>query len=381
MPRLVNIFLRGAADGLSLLAPVADPLYRTARPTLALGEDDVLDVGVDGFGLHPGAPRLAELARGGEVCFVPAAGFDGQNRSHFASQALLEASVDEAGAADGGAGWLGALFQAEAGGDPAPFRGVAVGAVSTPMSFSGTADALAVPEPGALRLGLLRRSPKGRGGGYEVVDSPLTPDAAMLVEDWREETAAPQAAVVGATSAVSVMERMAEGSVAAVDPAPFGSGETAARFAAASALLDADLGTEVVQVDLGGWDTHNAQGTLDGVFAALVAGLDAGIGGLVDRHAGAGGGLVIVVMTEFGRRVQENASGGTDHGRGGLAMVVGDGVAGGLRGTWPGLAELDDGDVRAVNDLRVVQAEVAAAVFGVDAARRGSGEPLGLFDH
>ena len=169
--------------------------------------------------------------------------------------------------------------------------------------------------------------------------------------------------------------------------AAFGDGPTAATFAAASAIIDAGLDTEVVQIDLGGWDTHKSQGTVDGTFADLAAGLDAGLGGLFARHGGSvsgkegglDGGLVVTVMSEFGRRLQENASGGTDHGRGGLALVIGADVAGGLHGTWPGLAELADGDVQAVNDLRVLQSEVAMHVFGAKVPVPADAAPLNLF--
>lgn len=383
MPRLVTVFLRGGADGLSLLAPVADPAYRRARPTQALTPGAVLDVGLDGFGLHPAATRLAAHFRAGRVAAVPAAGFEGQTRSHFEAQARLETGGPPS-AGDPPSGWLGRVLARGQGATPAPWRGVAVGTVAVPPSLWGTGDALGAPAPDALRLGALR--PAARLGGYEVIDSPLSPVLDALADDWAAAVGGPPVAGVGAAAAVEVVERLRTTRLTVPDPRSFGEGETAAAFAAASALLDAEWGTEVVQIDLGGWDTHDAQGTLDGTFAALVAGLDAGVGALVDRHGGGDDGLVVTVITEFGRRLQENASRGTDHGRGGLALVVADGVAGGLRGAWPGLAELDEGDVRAVNDLRTLQSEVVARVTGwsggeLDAVvpRPAAAPPLGIF--
>jgi uncharacterized protein (DUF1501 family) len=379
MPRLVNVFLRGGADGLSLLAPVGDPAYHAARPTQALGDTVVLDVGIDGFGLHPAAPRLAEMVRAGSAALVPAAGYGGQTRSHFESQAILETAVGDDGmvVAGAGVGWLGRLVDAGASKSPAPFRAVAVGSVSVPPSLWGTGDSLGVPDPAALRLGALRPA-RRRRGSYEVLDSPLAPDPSATLTAWGG-TGVPPVAARGAATAVDVLDRLRHEPIEPGDPAAFGDSPASATFAAASALLDAGLGTEVVQVDLGGWDTHNAQGTSDGTFAELVAGLDAGLATLVQRHAGRDGGLVIAVTTEFGRRVQENASGGTDHGRGGLAIVLGDGVLGGLRGSWPGLADLDNGDVRAVNDLRVVQSEIADHIFGTATPTAKGASPLGLF--
>lgn len=379
MPRLVNVFLRGAADGLSLLAPVGDPAYRRARPTLALDESTTLDVELGVLRLHRAAPRLAELARGGSVAFVPAAGFPGQTRSHFQSQAMLESAVGADGSkVKTGTGWLGSLLAVGAHTTPQPFRGVAVGAVSVPPSLWGCSDVLSAPVLDALRLGELRPA-RSKRGSYQVLDSPLTPDISSVQAGWRDPAGAPAVAVGGAAAAVLVLDRLSGSSITTGDTTAFGEGEVAASFAAASALLVSDLGVELVQIDVGGWDTHQAQGVVDGRFAALVADLDAGIGGLVQRHGGRNGGLVVTVMSEFGRRVQENASGGTDHGHGGLALVIGDGVAGGLRGRWPGLAELDQGDVVAANDLRVLQSEVAAEVFGATLPIPGGAARLGLF--
>lgn len=379
MTRLVNVFLRGAADGLSLLSPVGDPAYRRARPTLALDDETTTDIGIDGFRLHRSAVRLAEFAKAGNVAFVPAAGFPGQSRSHFEAQALLESATGPDGSrvADG-AGWLGRLLAERAGSTVQCFRGVAVGSVSLPPSMRGSADALSAPALAALRLGAIRPA-KNLRGTYKVVDSPLSPDIGSLTAAWSVSAGSPAASVAGTAAAQAVLDRLDGAPIELGDTAAFGEGEEASLFASASALLDADLGTEVVQVDLGGWDTHNEQGVTDGKFAELVGALDTGLGALLDRHSGRDGGLVVTVMTEFGRRVQENASGGTDHGRGGLALVLGDGVAGGLRGTWPGLDDLDDGDVRAVNDLRVLQAEVAAEVFGITTPTPDGTAPLGLF--
>lgn len=379
-PRLVNVFLRGAADGLSLFAPIGDPTYHRARPTQALAAGAALDVGIDGFGLHPGAPRIAELVRSGHVALIPAAGYDSQTRSHFESQAILETAVDSHGKVDRvtGTGWLGELLEAKAASTAAPFRGVAVGSVSVPLSLFGTADTLGAPDPSALRLGALRPA-RNRRGTYQVLDSELIPDSVAARHAWDASHDAPRVAIGGVDAAVSVLDELGRHPIDSGDASPYGNGPAAATFAAAGAILDAGLGTEVVQIDLGGWDTHHDQGTEKGRLADLVAGLDAGLGALFQTHTDRDGGVVIAVMTEFGRRVQENASGGTDHGHGGVALVVGNGVAGGMRGSWPGLEDLDNGDVQAVNDLRVVQSEIAAHVFGAATPTLHGAKPLGIF--
>lgn len=380
MTRLVNVFLRGAADGLSLLVPIAEPAYYAARPTQAVDETAVLDVGIDGFGLHPAARQLAEVARSGHLALVPAAGYGGQTRSHFQSQAILESAVDRQGVASTGSqtGWLGSILEARSSATSSPFRGVAIGSVSVPPSLWGTNDSLGIPDPTALRLGSISPS-RGKRGSYQILDAEFVPDPMALQRHWDDVVGVPDVARSGVAAASAVLDRIHDDPIIKTNTATFGDGPTAATLAAASAILDAGLGTEVVQIDLGGWDTHKDQGTSDGVFADLLASLDAGIGALFEKYRGAADGVVISVLTEFGRRVQENASGGTDHGRGGLALILGDHVAGGLHGTWPGLDDLDSGDVRAVNDLRVVQSEVAQHAFGLSIPTPDGARPLELF--
>ena len=113
--------------------------------------------------------------------------------------------------------------------------------------------------------------------------------------------------------------------------------------------------------DLGGWDEHDAMGSPtdpNGNQTRLVAGLDAAIGAFFDWIGGAAARTTVIVTTEFGRRIALNGSGGTDHGRGMVMMVLGGGVNPGVHGDWPGLVDTDAGDVRVVNDHRRVLAEV-----------------------
>jgi uncharacterized protein (DUF1501 family) len=170
----------------------------------------------------------------------------------------------------------------------------------------------------------------------------------------------------------------AAGTATGLEPAaPAGAAEVAG-LADTLTVLKGGLGTEVAVLDLGGWDTHTAQGVQDGAFGRLAGSLDVAI----DTALGAIPDLTVVVLSEFGRRVAPNSSGGCDHGRGGVAVVAGPTVAGGLKGDWPGLGALDEGDVPVVNDLRVLMAEVTAAVLGRDPEQvldEVPGAELGLF--
>ena len=122
-------------------------------------------------------------------------------------------------------------------------------------------------------------------------------------------------------------------------------------------------------VDLGGWDMHTQMGTAtEGDFMKLTQGLAEGLATFLKDLGPATDTTTVLVMSEFGRRVEQNASGGTDHGHGGVAMVMGAGVKGGLKGRWEGLATLDQGDVPGTNDYRDLLAEVCMKRFGLSEA-------------
>ena len=125
-------------------------------------------------------------------------------------------------------------------------------------------------------------------------------------------------------------------------------------------LIRADVGLEVACVDLGGWDTHEEQGGVEGQFANLLEELGAGLAAFYEDVADRSDRLTVVTMSEFGRKLEENASGGTDHGRGGSMLVMGGSVRGGVHTVWPSLAPaaLDDGDLAITTDFRDVLSEI-----------------------
>ena len=362
---LVAVFLRGGMDGLSLLPPLGEARYADLRPTLRVPEVQVLPVD-DRFGLHPALPRLAEHAADGRVAFVPAAALVGQSRSHFEAQFRAERAQPPSGETPAG-GWLGRALAATGDGAANPFRGVSFGQPLTPMLLAGSADVIAGASLDAVRLG-------GRRGAR-------TADAEVLRRLWVEGASGPlREASVAAFTALDRAAALARGSTdgSGADPAEDPAAAEPGAVADTVRVLRSDLGTEVAVLNLGGWDHHRDEGVLDGQFAALAGGLDRTLDTLLRQAPAA----TILVLSEFGRRVAENASAGTDHGRGGVVIVAGAGVRGGVHGAWPGLDDLDDGDVPAANDVRAVQAEVARAVLGAEAAKVVPGAPaeLGLLE-
>lgn len=351
MNQVVVVFLRGGADGLSLLAPIGDPDYPAARGSIAL--DPTTALPVDGsFALHPNLAQLASRVGSGGVALVPAVGIPELSRSHFDAQFRTE----EGGAAQGsgdGAGWLGRYLRATAGGTAEqgsnPYRGVCFGQAGLPHVLAGTPDAIAASSLSGLRLG------PGRTAAPAALEESMRSMWAQADSQWASDALSGFEAID--TAATLISDESDTGGF------PGGrSGTPDHGVADTIATASADVGTEVAVVNIGGWDTHDNQGTADGTFAGLVTQLDAALSSLRDGLPEA----TVVVVSEFGRRIAQNSSGGCDHGRGGLAVVEGPEVAGGVHGDWTALADSDGGDVRVVNDVRVVMAEISESVLGAE---------------
>jgi uncharacterized protein (DUF1501 family) len=329
---------------------------------LALSAGSVLPV-ADGFGLHPQLTALHRRIGEGTVALVPASGIPGLSRSHFEAQFRVESAAGPEGAGTT-TGWLGRHLAAGETDAPNPWRGVSFGQAARPQLLAGSRDTLAGTSLTAL-------TPSGR-----LRDDPEALRMAVVYEQLLEQMW--EAAPDGDLRTAARSGLAAAGTATGLEPAaPAGAAEVAG-LADTLTVLKGGLGTEVAVLDLGGWDTHTAQGVQDGAFGRLAGSLDVAI----DTALGAIPDLTVVVLSEFGRRVAPNSSGGCDHGRGGVAVVAGPTVAGGLKGDWPGLGALDEGDVPVVNDLRVLMAEVTAAVLGRDPEQvldEVPGAELGLF--
>lgn len=350
MGPLIVVFLRGGADGLSLAPPTGDADYASVRSGLAVAEGaaNLLD---GTFAMHPALGELHARFVRGEVALVPACGIPELSRSHFDAQFRVEEAGKSSGSGDG-TGWLGRHLASSAG-DTNPFRGVSFGQAGVPRLLAGSADVVTATTLTGLSIGNGRLDP-----------FPQFTDT--LEEMWATSASPIKAAAVSGFGALRTASSISAGGS---DGRDHGVADTVA-------TLNAGVGAEVAVVNIGGWDTHDNQGTNDGAFASLAADLDGSIDALMAGVPGA----TVVVITEFGRRVAPNSSGGCDHGRGSLVVVAGPEVNGGVKGDWPGLSDLDEGDVRTVNDIRVVMAEVTGAVLGTDPAQVVPESPGGSLD-
>jgi len=337
---LVVLFLRGGADGLDLVPPVGDDDYHRARPTLAVRARDAIRLD-DRFGLHPELAELEPLFRDGLLAVIHAVGSDDATRSHFSAQDLAEQ-----GAPSAAGGWVGRWLRRR-GGD-GPLAAVAIG------------PALAESLRGAPAASTLR-SLADLCGAAQGLHGPL---AGLYAADPLLAQSAHDA-VAAAHRLAGLRTRPAAGADYPSDD-PCGPG-----LADIAALIKAEVGLRAACLDLAGWDSHFVQATvLASRRRTLARGLAAFARDLGPRLATTS----VVVMSEFGRRVGENASRGTDHGRGGVAFVLGGGTPGGLHCRWPGLAHsvLDGpGDLPMVHHLRDVIAPVLR--------RHGEEDPAAVF--
>jgi uncharacterized protein (DUF1501 family) len=351
-PILVVIFLRGGADGLSLIAPSGDANYVAARHAKLRvprkGDDAGLrlkEANADAdFRFHSRARSLSELFGAGELAVIHAAGLKDGTRSHFDAEDRMERAAPGAGNADGGwlARWLGAVKP------EGILPALAVGPAA-PDSFSGASGVVVAREIEAMRL----------VPGHPYRKGVLA--ALGLLSD--EPSFGPTAARLLSLSGTIEARAALDGNGALKPYATAGDypddNELASGLRTVAQTIKLDIGLRVASVDFGGWDTHVDQA---GEFPQLVENLSSALmafwrdlGPLQERVA-------VVTMSEFGRRLKSNESGGTDHGHGNAMMVLGGSVRGGrMLGAWPGLAHdaLDLGaDLAITTDYRDVLADV-----------------------
>lgn len=310
---LVAVFLRGGADGLSLVAPLEDDAYHRARPRLGIKKKEA--IALDGFfGLHPLLRDLEPAWKEGDLAIIHGAGSEDQTRSHFEAQDLMEHGGLAAG------GWVGRFLRAR----PQPASGalscVAVGR-TMPESLMGAPSATVMETLDTFALG---------------GDSPAL--ARELQKLYALETDGLGSAARDTFDALDRLNAMRAKPYQPERGAEYAADSFAQGLLQIARLIKAGVGLEAASIDLDGWDSHFVQGS---VLEPLLTRLGKGLAAFRrDLGPEAMTRTTIVVMTEFGRRVRENTSFGTDHGRGSVMWVLGGGVNGGrVHGPWPGLSD------------------------------------------
>ncbi len=349
--RMIVVFLRGAVDGLSVVAPYAEPDYARHRPTIALPVPGATDglIDLDGhFGLHPALAPLMPLWQGGRLAFVHASGSPDPTRSHFDAQDYMESGTP--GMKRTADGWMNRLL-GELPGRPSPTRGLAVGPV-LPRIYAGPVPVASLAEgQGATRPTVLDQPRVAEAFGKLYGGDDATS------RTFRESLAARREVLSSLDPGTLDSEQRAANNGA---PLPNGFPDDAARLAR---LMRNDQNVQLAFVALGGWDTHAGQGAGRGQLANRLAPLGQGLAVLADRLGPVFDDTVVVVMSEFGRTARENGNRGTDHGHGNAMWVLGGPVAGGrVHGRWPGIDDSslnENRDLAITTDFRSVVADVA----------------------
>ncbi len=346
----VVVFRRGAADGLNMVIPPADEDYHRLRPSLRLprpddprAADDRRAIDLEGFfGFHPALRPLLPAWGAGQLACIQACGAPDESRSHFKAMELMERGVSEESGPS--TGWIGRHLASLNTNNPSPLRAIGLGE-QIPRSLYGPIPASSLRSIADFHLGD-SKSAQALASALSVL---YAGDKDLCVTG--QET-------------LQIMETLGKldpihysSSGSAYPESDFGRG-----LQQIAMLIKAEVGLETAAIDLGGWDTHFAQGVQDGQMARLMEDLSAGLAAFhsdLEKHMS---GITLVVMTEFGRRAYENASLGTDHGHGGLMFVLGGSVNGGQVITrWPGLEKenlVGPGDLAVTIDYRDVLSEI-----------------------
>lgn len=355
---LVCVSLSGGVDGLSLMPPQHDARYdRRLRPQLWVNPDQTLEMrGTSDLRWHPAAGRIKALHDADKLTVLPAIGYEGPNHSHFTSRHFYEVGATDP---EGKTGWLGRYLDS-VGTDHNPLQGLTLGETISPMLTASRVAVAATDRPQDYRLS----TPGIDGGvfhsellhGFEQLGRLAPPPADPVLAAAR--------AVHG--DAVDLHDDLQR---SFADPAvDYPAGRLGTRLSDMARLLGAGLPIRCGTIDAAlDFDSHANQigpfgEQIEQVGHALQAfQADLEQRGIADR-------VLTLVWSEFGRRPEENGSVGTDHGAGGVAMLMGTRVRGGQLGEYPGLGSLDpDGNLRSTTDFRALYCSLLEQWLGHDA--------------
>lgn len=348
---LVVVQLTGGNDGINTVIPYNDPEYAKSRPTLKIGASQVKKVN-DAIGLHPSLDGLAGLLEDQALCIVQGVGYPNPSQSHFRSMDIWQAASTAETLTEG---WLGKALK---GIPKAPAFHVATSNENSPLAVAGAP--VRVPSIATLDDFQLKTASasgadmKDQKSIIEGAAQPGTGKPNLL--DFVQRTA---------TSTYADTKRLQEIGKNYQPKVPYPQTGLANRLKLAAQLIDADLGARVFYVSIDGFDTHANQANAHANLMTQVSGAitafykDLAARGHKDR-------LCIMTFSEFGRRVRENGSKGTDHGSGSMMFLAGGKVKAALVGDHPNMADAADNNLKFHTDFRQVYAAVLDNWLGVN---------------
>ncbi len=349
---LVVIQMGGGNDGLNTIVPWSDDAYHRARPIIRIPESAVLKLN-DRIGLNPALAGLNELYAQGRAAIVQGVGYANPNRSHFEATQIWETASPERPL---GTGWLGRTLDRQFPSGTKPpslFEAVALGDTLPAALVAGHVDVAAIGALNSYAYNTVKDVKTQAGVLYDGAKPGGTPYLGMIAETARQ-----------AYHGGDVLRAKIAGYSPAVTYPP---DAFSGQLKLAAQLIGSDVGTRIIFVSIGSFDTHaNQRAQQDRLLKYLGDGLLAFYRDLAAH--GHDGRVMTMTFSEFGRRVTQNASNGTDHGTAMPLFVVGGGVKGGIYGEHPSLVDLDAGDLKFHTDFRCVYATVLERWLGRDSS-------------
>lgn len=321
---LVVIFQRGGCDGLNVVVPYADPAYYQLRPTIAIAPPGSGQGGaaidLDGFfGLHPSMAPFHSIFQNQHLAIMPSVHYPDASRSHFDSQQLIENGVPEM-MTDG---WLNRHLGSQS--QDSIIRAVSLGN-ETAHALRGAAEVVSFNDVSEFSLG-------------------ENPNLDFLAQAYQQSVSEQQMNrwLLHQQGQImfdnlEILQTLAEQTYTPANGAVYPDNSYGRQLEQVAQLIKSNVGLQVANIDIGGWDTHSNQGGAEGNQATRMASFASGIEALYRDLGAHMNNVVILTMTEFGRTAAENGSRGTDHGNASCWFAIGYGINGGIYGDWPGLS-------------------------------------------
>lgn len=351
---LVCIFQRGAMDGLMAVTPFTDEYLKAARPGLfmsaAKGGKNVPLIDLDGrFGLHPSMSAFEQVFRDKRMGIVHGIGSPNNTRSHFDAQDYMESGTPFKKGTE--SGWLNRAVGLLGHDGATPFQGVSLTS-SLPRSFYGEHPAVAISNLQDFNI-QMRGNVKGANMAARSFEELYDQTSSGLLKDTGKES----------FEAIKMLQKTDTKNYKPSNNAAYPNTALGNSLKQIAQLIKMNVGMEVAFAESGGWDTHFNQGTDTGIFARNVNDLSNSMMAFWTDMGTLQDDVTVMTMTEFGRTVKQNGTGGTDHGRASCNFILGNGVNGGLvHGNVQPMAveNLEDGrDLAVTTDFRSVFSEVA----------------------
>ena len=350
---LVVVEMAGGNDGLNTVVPIRDEIYRKARPNLAISSDDALSIN-DALGLHPSMRGMADLLEDGKLSIVQGVGYENPNRSHFESMDIWHSCQRKTEQRQNG--WIGRYLESAQLSHLSDPPALHLGKRQQPLALMSRD--VRVPSIQSLEQFRLR-----------AAKSPDLRDAIRALSSQSRAGASDLLGFVQASSrnAMDASERMESAGVQYKPSEAYPETTLGRELETIAKLIASGLETRVYYVRIDGFDTHANQ---PGAHSVLLRSVSDAVGTLVrDVNAqGDGDRLLVMCFSEFGRRVAENASDGTDHGAAGPVLLAGNGVKAGVVGEHPRLDDLQSGDLKHRIDFRQVYTAILQQWLKCDAS-------------